>query len=140
MATAAIIAVLLRLLGVSAGILHPDLVSALAAGHHDLLVTLTAQHKLPAVYYNERLFVAAGGLSLWTGVSTKYRRAAGYVDRILKGEKPFDLPVQAPTRYELAINHCASVPNRGPLPRGARPSVPIWTFSSGNWTRGAPPH
>jgi putative ABC transport system substrate-binding protein len=78
--------------------------SALAAGHRDLLVTLTAQHKLPAVYY-ERLFVAAGGLISYGADSVdQYRRAAGYVDRILKGEKPSDLPVQAPVKYELAVN------------------------------------
>ena len=70
----------------------------------DLIVTLAAWHKLPAVYF-ERLFVTAGGL-LSYGIDQidQYRRAAGYVDRILKGEKPADLPVQAPTRYETVIN------------------------------------
>jgi ABC transporter substrate binding protein len=63
-----------------------------------------ARHKLPAVYY-ERFFVAAGGLiSYGPDYIDQYRRAAGYVDRILKGEKPADLPVQAPTEYRLVIN------------------------------------
>ena len=65
---------------------------------------LAARHKLPAVYYR-RYFVASGGLiSYGFDLVDQYRRAAGYVDRILKGEKPADLPVQAPTRYELVIN------------------------------------
>jgi putative tryptophan/tyrosine transport system substrate-binding protein len=72
--------------------------------HRDLIVGLAARHKLPAVYW-ERFFVVAGGL-LSYGANTldQYRRAAGYIDRILKGEKPGDLPVQAPNKYELAIN------------------------------------
>ena len=75
-----------------------------AAVHRDLIVTLAARHKLPAVYY-ERFFVASGGLiSYGADFLDQYRRAAGYVDRILKGEKPADLPVQAPTKYELVIN------------------------------------
>jgi putative ABC transport system substrate-binding protein len=78
--------------------------SALAALHRDLIITLAARHKLPAVYSN-RFFVNTGGLiSYGTDIIEQYRRAAGYVDRILKGEKPADLPVQAPTKYELAIN------------------------------------
>jgi len=78
--------------------------SALASAHHDLIITLAAQHKLPAVYF-ERSLVAGGGLiSYGPNFLDQYRRAAGYVDRILKGEKPADLPVQAPTKYELVIN------------------------------------
>ena len=78
--------------------------SALATVHRDLIITLAARHKLPAVYFN-RLFVADGGLiSYGADFNDQYRRAAGYVDRILKGEKPADMPVQAPTKYELAIN------------------------------------
>ena len=72
--------------------------------HRNLIIMLAAQHKLPAVY-PARLFVANGGLvSYGFSVIEQYRKAAGYVDRILKGEKPADLPVQAPTRYELVIN------------------------------------
>jgi putative ABC transport system substrate-binding protein len=78
--------------------------SALAATHLNLIVTLAARHKLPAVYYR-RGYVAAGGLiSYGVDLADQYRRAASYVDRILKGEKPANLPVQAPTKYELAIN------------------------------------
>jgi ABC-type uncharacterized transport system substrate-binding protein len=72
--------------------------------HRDLIVTLAARYKLPAVYYR-RLFVTGGGLiSYGYDVGDQYTRAAGYVNRILKGEKPADLPVQAPTKYELVIN------------------------------------
>jgi putative tryptophan/tyrosine transport system substrate-binding protein len=78
--------------------------SALTAVHRDLIVTLAARHKLPAVYF-ERPFVTGGGLvSYGPNVVDQYRLAAGYVDRILKGEKPADLPVQAPTKYELVVN------------------------------------
>jgi putative tryptophan/tyrosine transport system substrate-binding protein len=78
--------------------------SALTFLYRDLIVTLAARHKLPAVYY-ERNFVAAGGLASYgPNFVDQYRRAAVYVDRILKGEKPADLPVQAPTRYETVIN------------------------------------
>jgi putative tryptophan/tyrosine transport system substrate-binding protein len=77
---------------------------AAALRHRDLIITLAARHKLPAVYY-ERFFVTAGGLvSYGPDRIDMYQRAAGYVDRILKGEKPADLPVQAPTKYELVIN------------------------------------
>ena len=75
-----------------------------ATRYRDLIVKLAARHRLPAVYY-ERFFVASGGLiSYGPDFVDQYRRAAGYVDRILKGEKPADLPVQAPTKYELVIN------------------------------------
>ena len=72
--------------------------------HLNLIVKLAAQHRLPAVYF-ERAFAAAGGLmSYGPDLVDQFRRAAGYVDRILKGEKPADLPVQAPTKYELVLN------------------------------------
>jgi putative tryptophan/tyrosine transport system substrate-binding protein len=78
--------------------------SPAAALHRELIVSLAARHKLPAVYF-ERHFVAAGGLiSYGPDQIDMYRRASGYVDRILKGEKPAGLPVQAPTKYELVIN------------------------------------
>jgi len=78
--------------------------SALVVVHRDLIITLAARHKLPAVFY-ERFFVAGGGLiSYGPDYLDEFRRAAGYVDRILKGEKPADLPVQAPTKYKLVIN------------------------------------
>jgi putative tryptophan/tyrosine transport system substrate-binding protein len=78
--------------------------SALSLVHRDLIITLAAQYKLPAVY-QERAYVAAGGLASYgSNFLDQFRRAAGYVDRILKGEKPADLPVQAPTKYELVIN------------------------------------
>jgi putative ABC transport system substrate-binding protein len=78
--------------------------SALSNVHHKLIIALAAQHKLPVIYF-ERSFVADGGLiSYGSDYIDHYRRAAGYVDRILKGEKPADLPVQAPTKYELVIN------------------------------------
>jgi putative ABC transport system substrate-binding protein len=72
--------------------------------HRELIVALAARHRLPAVYY-ERVFVDAGGLiSYGPDYVDQFRRAAGYVDRVLKGEKPADLPVQAPVKYELVIN------------------------------------
>jgi putative tryptophan/tyrosine transport system substrate-binding protein len=78
--------------------------SPLAVFHRDLIIMLAARHKLPAVYV-ERYFVAAGGLmSYGPNRVDQFRQAAAYVDRILKGEKPADLPVQAPTKYELVIN------------------------------------
>jgi putative ABC transport system substrate-binding protein len=78
--------------------------SALALAHRELIIALAAKHKLPAVYWR-RSFVASGGLiSYGPDVLQQFRGAAGYVDRILKGEKPGDLPVQAPSKYELVIN------------------------------------
>jgi putative ABC transport system substrate-binding protein len=78
--------------------------SALAVAHRDPILTLAARHKLPAIYHR-RFFVAAGGLmSYGSDLIDQLRLAAGYVDRILKGEKPANLPVQAPTKYDLAIN------------------------------------
>jgi putative ABC transport system substrate-binding protein len=78
--------------------------SALAVLHGDLIITLAARHKLPAVYF-QRSFVTRGGLiSYGPNIVDQYRSAAGYVDRILRGEKPADLPVQASTKYELVIN------------------------------------
>jgi putative tryptophan/tyrosine transport system substrate-binding protein len=72
--------------------------------HRDLIITLAARHKLPAVYF-DRFLVAGGGLvSYGVNEIDQYRRAASYVDRILNGEKPADLPVQAPTTYELVLN------------------------------------
>ena len=72
--------------------------------HRNLIIELAAQHRLPAVY-NSRYWIAEGDLvSYGPDVLDQYRHAAGYVDRILKGEKPADLPVQAPTKYELVIN------------------------------------
>ena len=78
--------------------------SALAVVHRHLIITLAAKHRLPAVYF-QRTLVADGGLiSYGADAVDQYRRAVGYVDRILKGEKPADLPVQMPTKYELVIN------------------------------------
>jgi putative tryptophan/tyrosine transport system substrate-binding protein len=76
----------------------------LATQHRELIVRLAGDHKLPAVYF-ERFFVTSGGLiSYGPRIADQYRRGAGYVDRILKGDKPADLPVQAPTKYELVVN------------------------------------
>jgi putative ABC transport system substrate-binding protein len=78
--------------------------SASNLGNRKLIVGLAARHRLPAVYF-QRVFVIEGGLiSYGADFVDQYRRAAGYIDRILKGEKPAELPVQAPTKYELAIN------------------------------------
>jgi putative tryptophan/tyrosine transport system substrate-binding protein len=72
--------------------------------HHDLIVTLAARHKLPAIYFARSFAVSGGLISYGPDQVDGFRRAASYVDRILKGEKPADLPVQAPTKYELLIN------------------------------------
>jgi putative tryptophan/tyrosine transport system substrate-binding protein len=78
--------------------------STLAGVHRDLIIALAARHKLPAVS-GVRYFVVDGGLiSYGPDTVDQYRRAADYVDRILKGEKPADLPIQAPTKFELVIN------------------------------------
>ena len=75
-----------------------------ALANRELIIALAAKYKLPAVYYRRR-FVASGGLMSYDfDILEQYRGAAGYVDRILKGEKPANLPVQAPSKYELVIN------------------------------------
>jgi putative ABC transport system substrate-binding protein len=78
--------------------------SAPAAIHRDLIVTLAARHKLPAVYFGRFMVTAGGLISYGPDLVDQHQSAAGYVHRILKGEKPADLPVQAPTKYELVIN------------------------------------
>ena len=79
-------------------------VSGASLLHRELLIRLAAQHRLPTVY-PYRIFVTDGGLTTYgADIAGQYRRAAGYVDRILRGEKPGDLPVQAPTKYDLVIN------------------------------------
>jgi putative ABC transport system substrate-binding protein len=78
--------------------------SGLAAVHRQLIITLAARHRLPAIYSYSYFATSGGLISYGPDPIDQYRRAAGYVDRILRGEKPADLPVQAPTKYELAIN------------------------------------
>jgi putative ABC transport system substrate-binding protein len=78
--------------------------SSLAAVHRKLIIALAARHKLPAVYYTRYVVTDGGLISYGADFVSQFRTAAGYVDRILKGEKPADLPVQAPTKYELVIN------------------------------------
>ena len=78
--------------------------SALSSTHGDLIIALAAKHRLPAVYYRRRYVTDGGLISYGYDIVDQFRRAAGYVDRILRGEKPADLPVQAPTKYELVIN------------------------------------
>jgi putative tryptophan/tyrosine transport system substrate-binding protein len=78
--------------------------SALAVVHRNLIISLAARHRLPTVYF-QRLFAMAGGLACYApDFLEQFRQAAGYIDRILKGEKPADLPVQFPTKYDLIIN------------------------------------
>jgi ABC-type uncharacterized transport system substrate-binding protein len=78
--------------------------SAVTVTHRDLIVSLAARHKIPSVYW-QRVYATSGGLASYgPDLLEQYRGAASYVDRILKGEKPADLPVQAPTKYELVIN------------------------------------
>src|SRR5262249_47630609 len=88
--------------GSNGGLIVPA--SALAFVHLDLIVTLAARHKLPAVYSGRACVTSGGLLAYAPDFIDQYRQAAGYVDRILKGAKPGDLPVQAPTKYELVIN------------------------------------
>ena len=76
----------------------------LAQLHRELIITLADRHRLPAVYFDRHLVAAGGLISYGPDQVEQFRQAAGYVDRILKGEKPADLPVQAPTKYELVIN------------------------------------
>jgi putative ABC transport system substrate-binding protein len=78
--------------------------STLAVVHRDLIIALAARHRLPAVYSVSRFGADGGLLSYGSDPHDRFRQAAGYVDRILRGEKPADLPVQAPTKYELVIN------------------------------------
>ena len=78
--------------------------SALAVVRRDLIIGLAARHRLPAIYYDRYFAIAGGLISYGPDIVDQFRRAASYVDRILKGEKPADLPVQAPTKYELVIN------------------------------------
>jgi ABC-type uncharacterized transport system substrate-binding protein len=78
--------------------------SALAVVHRDLIITLAARHKLPTVYYRGYFAISGGLISYGHDFVQQFRSAAGYVDRILKGAKPADLPVQGPTKYELIIN------------------------------------
>ncbi len=79
-------------------------VGASASNHRQLIIAQAARHRLPAVYPSRHFVVGGGLISYGPDVVGQYRRAAGYVDRILKGEKPADLPMQAPTKYELGIN------------------------------------
>jgi ABC-type uncharacterized transport system substrate-binding protein len=90
--------------------------------HRELIIALAARYKLPAVYYR-RYFVTSGGLiSYGFDLVDQYRHAAGYVDRILKGEKPADLPLQAPIRYELVINPTPPKPSALTSPRPCSPA------------------
>jgi ABC transporter substrate binding protein len=78
--------------------------SGAALVHRDLIITLAAHHRLPAVYFDRSLAAAGGLVSYGPDFVDQFRQAAGYVDRILKGEKPADLPVQTPTKYETVLN------------------------------------
>jgi putative ABC transport system substrate-binding protein len=86
----------------NAGLITTQSASALV--RRELILTLAARHKLPAVYVNRFWSTNGGLMSYGANVADEFRRAAGYVDRILRGEKPANLPVQAPTKYELVIN------------------------------------
>jgi putative ABC transport system substrate-binding protein len=76
----------------------------LAVRNSGLIIALAARHKLPAVYYRRQFVIDGGLIAYGPDIIDQNRRAAGYVDRMLKGEKPGDLPVQAPTKYELIVN------------------------------------
>lgn len=78
--------------------------SAFAAKHRDLIIALAAQHRLPAIYYRRAVATSGGLISYGPNFVDQFRKAAGYIDRILKGEKPGDLRVQVPTKYELVVN------------------------------------
>ena len=78
--------------------------SELVTAHRELIATMAARHKLPAVYPNRYFVTDAGLISYGLDINGQFRRVAGYVDRILKGEKPADLPVQAPSKFEMVIN------------------------------------
>ena len=78
--------------------------SALAVTHRELIIALAAKHKLPAIYFQHQFATEGGLISYGSDPVEQYRRAAAYVDRVLRGDKPIDLPVQAPTTYQLAIN------------------------------------
>jgi putative ABC transport system substrate-binding protein len=78
--------------------------SSLSLVHRDLIIALAAQHKMPAVYYRRHYVTSGGLISYGPNVDEQFRGAAGYVNRILRGEKPAELPVQAPSKYELVIN------------------------------------
>jgi putative ABC transport system substrate-binding protein len=88
--------------GSNEGLIVPN--TAAAVTHRNLIIALAARHRLPAVYPYRSLVVSGGLVSYGTDAIDQYRKAAGYVDRILRGEKPADLPVQAPTTYEFVIN------------------------------------
>jgi putative ABC transport system substrate-binding protein len=96
-----------RAVAAFAGVPNSELIVAGAPSvsvHRQLIITLAARHQLPAVYPLPYLTHSGGLIAYGPNIVDSYRRAAGYVDRILKGEKPADLPVQAPTKYELTIN------------------------------------
>ena len=90
-----------------AGSLNAGLIvtaSALAVTHRELIIALAAKHKLPAIYFQHQFTTEGGLISYGSDPVEQYRRPAAYVDRVLKGDRPIDLPVQAPTTYQLAIN------------------------------------
>jgi hypothetical protein len=103
--------------------------------HRELIVALAARHRLPAVY-PYRSHVMSGRLACYGPDSVdQFRRAAQYVDRILKGEKPADLPVQAPTKYELVINLKTTAYNRSPMCSRARTALSAGSITHGGSAR-----